>query len=71
MIERYGIPLPKLMQALAFFPALILPDLLLDHNETDELREACGSLLLLILFWFPRNAYLYSSEWRAGEPPTQ
>jgi len=60
IVERFGLPLPTRTQALAFLPALVLPDLLISSAETDELREACGCLMIMILFCFPRNGYIYS-----------
>ena len=70
LVERFGLPLPTWVQALAFLPALILPDLLVPSGESDELREVCGGLMLVILFCFPRNAYIYSPDWRVGEART-
>jgi hypothetical protein len=67
LVERLGLPLPSWMQALAFVPVIILPDLLVPSGESDELREACACLMLLILFCYPRNGYLYSPDWKLGE----
>ena len=61
--EHFGLPLPTFPQAIAFLPAIILPDLLVPSAESDELRETCGSLMLVIMFCFPLNAYIFSSDW--------
>jgi hypothetical protein len=67
LVERFGLPLPTGIQALAFLPAIILPDLLVPSGKSDELREACACLMLLILFCYPRNGYLYSPDWKLGD----
>jgi len=64
IVERLGLPLPTRTQALAFLPALILPDLLISSGESDELREICGCLMIVILFFFPRNRHIYSLNWK-------
>ncbi len=63
-VEGFGLPLPTRTQALAFLPALILPDLLISSGESDELREICGCLMIVIMFCFPKNAHIYSLNWK-------
>ncbi len=41
----------------AFLPVLILPQQLL---ESDELAEVCGAMLLVAVFCYARNRYIYS-----------
>ena len=65
--ENLALPLPTLTQAVCFLPALILPDLLIQSGESDELREACGFLMFIILFCFPKNSYIFSPEWRVPQ----
>ena len=63
LVERFALPLPTLTQAICFLPALILPDLLIKSPESDELREACGLLMFVMLFCFPKNDYIFSPNW--------
>ena len=60
IVEGLALPLPTRTQALAFLPALILPDLLISSGESDELRENCVCLMIVILFCFPKNGHIYS-----------
>ena len=68
LVERFGLPVPTRTQSIALIPALALPDLLVDSGETDELREVCGAFLIAALYCYPRNAYIFSADWRSGDP---
>jgi len=64
LVELLGLPLPKIGQALGFFPAVFLPDLLLDSDQADEMMEVCGILMLVAIFLYPKNSYVFSDDWR-------
>ncbi len=71
LVERFALPLPTLTQAICFLPSLIVPDLVIESGETDELRETCGFLMFVILFCFPKNAYIFSPDWRMTQEKKQ
>jgi hypothetical protein len=71
LADRFALPLPTLTQAICFLPALIVPDLVIESGETDELREACGFLMFVILFCFPKNCYIFSPDWRMTQEKKQ
>jgi hypothetical protein len=59
-VDHLGLPLATRVQALAFLPAIILPKQLLASKESDELAEVCGAMLLVAVFCYARNRYIYS-----------
>lgn len=63
LVERVALPLPTLVQALAFPPAMLLPELLIESSKADEMVEACGALILALIFYYPKNGYIYSAAW--------
>ena len=59
-VDRLGLPLATRVQALAFIPVLVLPQQLMASKESDELAEVCAALLLVAVFRYARNAYIYA-----------
>lgn len=59
LVERLGLPLPTRLQALVFFPAAFLPELLVDSPQADEMVETCALLMFAAIFLYPKNAYIH------------
>jgi hypothetical protein len=65
--DRLGLPLATRAQALAFVPVIILPQQLITSRESDEIAEVCAAMLLVAVFRYARNAYIYAPARQPAE----
>jgi hypothetical protein len=68
LVTRFGIPLPNWVQSFAFLLAVGLPVVLFASAKADEMSEACGLLVLMAIFLWPRNGHIYAPGPRVSRP---